>query len=715
MARIHDLIHQVAADSDELAREITREVDVLLDRRAFGLNFERHTPEEVELPGRPVRRGDKVHVLPPDDEGPAAGSRVMWVVESIDRAEGTAALTRPAGNEEVDTHEAALADVVVVAEFRDPIYPGLVQTGTLERGGDRPFHSVINGENFHALQALLFTHRGRLDAIYMDPPYNTGARDWKYNNDYVAEDDNYRHSKWLAFIERRLLLAKDLLNPEDSVLIVTIDEKEYLRLGLLLEQVFPGTTIQMISSVIKPGGTSRTKGFSRVEEFIFFVFIGSAEVARTTDNMLFEADAPEALKDSDLWEGMVRRGRGVVRAQRPKQFYPIFIDPEQSRIIAAGEPLPPTQPRELVSAPDGLTAVWPIKDDGSEGFWQLSPSGLSGARQRGTVRVGSFNNKTGQWRIQYMKAAKAQAVSDGAVVTLGKDGNGVVVVDYTRSSLDDTSTPRTVWNKTSHDASTGGAGLVSTLIPGRKFPFPKSLYAVEDALAFFVAKKPNAVVLDCFAGSGTTAHAVMRLNRRDGGRRVSISVTNNEVSAEEQSALRQAGLRPGDPDWEKWGIFEHITRPRVVAAVEGQTPEGEPIGGDYRFTDTFSICDGFEENVRFFNLTYEAPLRIAAHRDFARVAPLLWLRGGSSGRCITDMPSGWDVADRYGVIARLDCLKEFTAAIAEEPAAWLAFIITDEDRGFEVAARTLPAHIEPIRLYDAYLRNFESEVGRIGA
>jgi len=98
-----------------------------------------------------------------------------------------------------------------VAEFRDPIYPGLVSTGRVERGGDKPFHTVINAENFHALQLLLYTHEGKVDAIYIDPPYNTGAKDWKYNNDYIDADDSYRHSKWLAFMERRLKLARRLL------------------------------------------------------------------------------------------------------------------------------------------------------------------------------------------------------------------------------------------------------------------------------------------------------------------------------------------------------------------------------------------------------------------------------------------------------------------------------------------------------------------------
>lgn len=120
------------------------------------------------------------------------------------------------------------------------------------------------------------------------------------------------------------------------------------------------------------------------------------------------------------------------------------------------------------------------------------------------------------------------------------------------------------------------------MTPGHRFPFPKSLYAVEDALRFFVLDKPNAVVLDFFAGSGTTAHAVMRLNRQDGGRRRSIMVTNNEVSDEEARALRGQGYRPGDPEWEALGICEYITKPRIQAAITGQTPSGTPITGDYK-------------------------------------------------------------------------------------------------------------------------------------
>ena len=145
-------------------------------------------------------------------------------------------------DEQPETMDAVpVADLVVTAEHDDVIYPGLVQTGEVIGTDDEsaPFHSVINAENYHALKMLTYTHYHSIDCIYIDPPYNTGAKDWKYNNDYVDADDGYRHSKWLSFMERRLLVAKQLLNPDDSVLVVTIDEKEYLRLGMLLDQTFP--------------------------------------------------------------------------------------------------------------------------------------------------------------------------------------------------------------------------------------------------------------------------------------------------------------------------------------------------------------------------------------------------------------------------------------------------------------------------------------------
>jgi adenine-specific DNA-methyltransferase len=703
VARIHDLIRQVAAQSPDLARDIERELAVLSERRAFGLNFERHTPEEVELPGRPVRRGDKVHMLPPRGETPKVENGVMWVVESIDRGTDSATIARVDAKGATERRDVALADVVVVAEFRDPIYPGLVSTGRVERAGQKPYHSVINGENFHALQALLFTHRGKVNAIYIDPPYNSGARDWKYNNHYVEDDDLYRHSKWLAFIERRLLLAKELLDPSDSLLVVTIDEKEYLRLGLLLEQIFPDARIQMVSSVISQKGVHRDIGMNRVDEYLFFIFVGTASL--TPLDPIFSGHQRTAEK-TQVWYPMMRTGTDSTRARAPGCFFPVLVDTATEAIVGCGDALERSEPRSNYSPPPGTRAIFPIASDGSESRWQMTPSNFRSVLAEGMAKLGK-GDQSGSRPVMYIRSGMAERIRGGEIPTDGRDEYGVLQVSSFEGSQ--AQGARTQWNNVAHDATLYGSNLNKLLLPGRRFPFPKSLYAVEDTLRWYLLRKQAATIVDFFAGSGTTAHAMMRLNKQDGGRRISISVTNNEVSADEQKALRVDGLRPGDPEWEKWGICEYITKPRITAAMAGMTPDGEPIKGDYKFTDVFPMADGFDENVEFFTLTYEAPLRVASNRDFPKIAPLLWLRAGSTGRRIDSLDAGWDIADTYGVLADLDKSEEFVTALAAASDVRIAFVITDEDRLFESVVRDLPEHVEPVRMYDTYLRNFELE------
>ncbi len=297
-------------------------------------------------------------------------------------------------------------------------------------------------------------------------------------------------------------------------------------------------------------------------------------------------------------------------------------------------------------------------------------------------------------------------IRDGTIVTTGRSRDGSVI--GTMAADDDAPPPKRVWNLASHNAETGGTNILSSLIPGRRFPYPKSLYAVEDVLRFFVADKPNAVILDFFSGSGTTAHAAMRLNRQDGGHRQCICVTNNEVAASEQSGLRAQGLRPGDPDWERLGICDYITKPRVEAAITGKAPSGQPIQGEYKFTDEFPLADGFEENAEFFTLTYESLVAVNHNLAFLRVAPLLWMRAGSEGRRIDILPNrGWDVAETYGLLADLDQATAFCKAVRTARGIRIAYIVTNDDRRFQAVSRRLPASVEPIRLYKSYLSNFQ--------
>lgn len=207
--RLEDLMERAAQYDENLARDIKDYVH----GRKYGLVYEASKPEFVRMWKKPVVRGDIVNILPPrgvmeDTKNEDDPSEIVYKVIAI--SEGVATLRNEKTGETVT---ASVDDIVALARFDKPIYAGLKEIGRVERGGDKPYHVVINGENYHALQTLVYAYQGQVDCIYIDPPYNTGATDWKYNNNYVGKDDKYRHSKWLTFMEDRLRLAKKLLNP----------------------------------------------------------------------------------------------------------------------------------------------------------------------------------------------------------------------------------------------------------------------------------------------------------------------------------------------------------------------------------------------------------------------------------------------------------------------------------------------------------------------
>lgn len=698
MSRLTDLLRAAKQLDPQLGEDLEAEVRPLQERLPFGLNFERHAPEAVELAGHKIRKGSKVRVLPPRGST-VRGDQRIWVVTSI--RGNSAELTTPNG-EEVETVTVQLDDLILVAEFRDRIYPGLRPDGSVKRGGGKPSHTVINGENFHVLEQLTFTHEQSVDAIYIDPPYNSGARDWKYNNDYVEGDDLYRHSKWLAFMERRLKLAKRLLKPDDSVLVVTIDEKEYLRLGLLLEQTFPEADIQMVSTQINPAASARMGAFGRVDEYIYFVRLGAAAAARVLLSRDWVSAKGRTHTGVPRWDMLRRSGGGARREDSPGGFYPVYVNPEGPRVEAVGDPLP-----QGVSEPEpvaGTVAVLPIRKDGSEGRWMWSRQEFERRLAQGRVRI--TGNKNRGFVVSILKDGEWAKILDGEFTSVGRATDGSL--QFEKEEIDLVrAIPGTQWRIPSHDATQYGSRLLrDAFLPGREFPFPKSLYAVEDALRFFVADNPNAVIVDFFAGSGTTAHAVMRLNRQDGGQRQCISVTNNEVSAEEQTELRASSLRPGDAEWEYLGICDYVTKPRIRAAITGATPEGEPIRGGYKFVDEFPMSEGLKENADFFTLTYESPWRVSTDRAFAAIAPMLWLRAGAKGRRIDSISDGWEVAESYGIINDLDRATEFIAALEATEGIRIAYIVTDDEGRYQQVANEIPG-IETVRLYEDYLRNCE--------
>ena len=477
-----------------------------------------------------------------------------------------------------------------------PIYPGLEVVDSVRHAkDDQLWHALIQADNYYALQLLAYLYPASVDCIYIDPPYNTGAKDWKYNNDYVDTSDTYRHSKWLSMMKRRLLLAKRLLNPKDSVLIVTIDEKEYLHLGCLLEELFPEAKMQMVSIVHNPGGAIRVDALNRVNEYAFYLFIGEAKPSKSTIAFL-PSESSEKKKDanrSPIWRGLLRGGANPLRQDSPLKFYPILVD-KDGRVVGAGEPLPLNKRKEDYVVLEGLTACWPIKQEGVEGRWELKLSTFEERLAQGYVKAGEVR-KDGSRSIYYLRNAEIERLEKGELISSGMTELGYLDIQY-NEKIDRSTFPKTVWNNPRHNATEYGSNLIKSIIGKDRFSYPKSLYAVADSISFIVANKPNALIVDFFAGSGTTLHAVNLLNAEDGGHRRCIMVTNNEVSVEEAKTLTKQGYKPGDEEWEKLGIARYVNWPRTVCSIEGHDVNGLPLKGEYLGTDHRPMSEGFDAN-----------------------------------------------------------------------------------------------------------------------
>jgi adenine-specific DNA-methyltransferase len=379
--------------------------------------------------------------------------------------------------------------------------------------------------------------------------YNTGARDWKYNNDYVDANDSWRHSKWLAMMRRRLVLAKRLLNPQTGVLIVTIDEHEVHHLGMLLEHVFPECARQMATTVINQKGVAQGR-LARVEEYALFVFMPEA-VLRTHHDDLLSPDRSKSKRFmTPRWEWLLRGGNNSRREDRPGLFYPIYVDPQRKAVIGVGETLPLDELPDLDKATDG-TVAWPVR----------------------TGRT---------WTVQYLNQGTRARIANGEIrIVYRSPVTGAVEVEYASDEAKQRNI-KTVWHRGTHDSGIYGSNMLRAIV-GRnvKFDFPKSIYSVRDAVAAVVRDKPKALVIDFFAGSGTTLHAVEILNATDGGNRRCILVTNNEVSDDEARTLAAQGYHPGDHEWEQHGICRSVTWPRSKYTILGRRSDGTVLEGEY--------------------------------------------------------------------------------------------------------------------------------------
>jgi len=393
---------------------------------------------------------------------------------------------------------------------------------------NKPMNLLIEGDNYHALSVLNYTHRGKIDVIYIDPPYNTGAKDWKYNNAYVDINDAYRHSKWLSFMNERLRLAKALLK-SSGVIICTIDENEQASLGLLLREIFLNKDIVCITIIHNPGGIQGVN-FSYCHEYAYFIYPSGGKYI----NLQERDENPDIRPLRNVSKG------DHLRDAAANCFYPIYV--KNKKIIGFGDVCPDSfHPKSAnIKRKDGIIEIYPIDTRGNERKWVF-------ARQSVDAIVDDLS-------VEYNKRRK--------------------IWDIIRKK---TKFPfKTVWTDSKYNANIYGTQLLNKIIP-TKFPFPKSLYAVEDCIKAVVHNKDNAIILDFFAGSGTTGHAVLELNNNDGGKRSFILCTNNEDNNND-------GVK----------IVTHICYPRLRNIINGYISllnkrKYDGLGGNLKYFKTAFI------------------------------------------------------------------------------------------------------------------------------
>lgn len=732
MAAINDLIAQITDEG--LRKRIEQEVNKLSKQKKFGLVFESHLPEVTPFYDMPIKAGCKVILRDRRED------KNIYIVLTVDNGMAVCGLKSAE-----ETKSISVNDLVRVAEFGESIYPYLKPIDCVCNSSEDDFwHALIEADNYHALQLLEYLYASRVDCIYIDPPYNNRDKSWKYNNDYVDSSDSYAHSKWLSFMEKRLRIAKKLLNPKKSVLILTIDEKEYLHIGCLLEEIFPDAQIQMITSVISAKGVVRNDQFSRVEEYIFVVEYGEVSFSKLPFNMLDDDIKKEADREIE-WLGFRRRAPQAKRNSRPNQFYPVYVNNETGIIEAIGDVVKQGVDRNTISVPEGCTALWPLSKDGDERLWSLIPEQARTNLEKGYLRVKNWNKKERTGTVYYLPSGTIDDIESGKARTIGKNNDGSIIAKY---EAEGTTPPKRVWNMKSHNAETYGTNVLNSIL-GKRFDYPKSIYAVHDTLSFFVGNNPNALIIDFFAGSGTTLHAVNLLNAEDNGNRRCVLVTNNEMSVEEEKQLIDAGHLPGDEEWESLGIANYVTWPRIVGCIKGKDIDGNVLQGNYGVdketyelqklkvvegdkTKTINayikkneplypklaelkVGDGFRSNAIFLKLDFLDKTSVALGMQFKELLPVLWMKAGAKGRCPEikeDCPKMLILPEnRFAVLVDENAFLEFNDEIKKHPSIQTIYIVTDYEVNYRSMVRSMNVK-ETYQLYRDYLDNFRINHGR---
>lgn len=359
-----------------------------------------------------------------------------------------------------------------IDEILDTHTPVLTEQKDLfiDNGGEMNF--LIEGDNLAALQLLEKTHKGKIDVIYIDPPYNTGNKDFVYDDNFVGNDDMFRHSKWLSFMEKRLQIAQQLLS-KNGVIFISIDDNEHATLKLLCDEVFGGGNF--VGNYIwrkKYGGGQAVDYFVTEHEYICVyrktsTLFWNDEVIKRSQKEYNHTDDKGSFKVTKL----AKWGNTSRREDRPTMYFPI-------------------------EAPDG-TDSYPIAPDGNDGRWRLGRKKMDDLIENNLIH---WEQKDGKW-IPYEKEyyiGQSKRIKDRSIYyDIAETGDGSNI-------------------------------LTSVFCTKDVFINPKPTEIIEKLLRNVTNSNRTFYVLDFFAGSGTTGHAVMKLNSEDGGHRKFILCTNNE-------------------------------------------------------------------------------------------------------------------------------------------------------------------------------------------
>lgn len=385
------------------------------------------------------------------------------------------------------------------------------------------YNFLLEGDNLHSLRLLEKTHRSRIDVIYIDPPYNTGSKDFVYDDAYVDDNDGYKHSKWLSFMNQRLLSARNLLK-NDGVLVISIGYQEVNNLMLLCQEIFSDRQVACVT--IQTSGGKPNGGFTYVHEYIIFVTPNDFQPRKMSFTGGISRSPFEGLTLSTF-----------DKTTRPNQAYPIFIDRETMNIVGVGKSLTERVnegtysgeladfPFDFDEAPEGTAALWPISSKGAECVWRLIPERLKNDWKKGYLKVSKNKSKVNpnEYSVQYLPEGVISKIKSGELEVVGQEPGAPTLV-FGENKTVGGEIP-TIWTEKDFHT-TKGTAAIKEIFGDKRFSYPKPLELIVEILR--AVTKTDSIVLDFFAGSGTTGQACLELNKQDSGNRRFIVCTNNE-------------------------------------------------------------------------------------------------------------------------------------------------------------------------------------------